>query len=77
MPDNAYINTRTPMVDQKGMIAQVWYRFIDKIREKANIIDGTSSNSAIAGTAAALPATPEGYMTIILDGTEYKVPYYK
>lgn len=29
-----------------------------------------------AGSASALPATPEGYQTIVVDGTEYVMPYY-
>ena len=29
-----------------------------------------------AGAASALPATPSGYFTVTIDGTDYVVPYY-
>lgn len=36
----------------------------------------TTATSATAGAATALPATPEGYLEISINGTFYKVPYY-
>lgn len=36
----------------------------------------TSTTSATGGGASALPATPTGYMTISINGTSYKMPYY-
>lgn len=39
-------------------------------------IDGTTSTSATAGAASALPAAPSGYLQIDIGGTAYKVPYY-
>lgn len=37
------------------------------------------STAATAGTASALPATPQGYLVVYLnnDGVRYKIPYYK
>ena len=35
-----------------------------------------TSTSATAGAAAALPATPAGYLTVTIDGTARKIPYY-
>lgn len=37
---------------------------------------GGTSTSATAGIASALPATPQGYLTIVVDGNAVKVPYY-
>jgi hypothetical protein len=36
----------------------------------------TATTVGAAGGASALPATPLGYMTISLDGTNVKIPYY-
>ena len=35
-----------------------------------------TSTSATYGTASGLPATPAGFMTVNIGGTDYKVPYY-
>jgi hypothetical protein len=35
-----------------------------------------TTTTATAGAATALPATPEGYLTIRINGTDYKVPYF-
>lgn len=36
----------------------------------------TSATVGAAGGAAALPATPTGYLTVNIGGTAYKIPYY-
>lgn len=36
----------------------------------------TSTTSATAGAATALPATPQGYLTVNINGTDRKIPYY-
>jgi hypothetical protein len=36
----------------------------------------TTSTSATAGAATALPVTPAGYLTISLNGTNFKLPYF-
>lgn len=36
----------------------------------------TTTTVGAAGAASALPATPEGYVKILVDGVYYKVPYY-
>lgn len=36
----------------------------------------TSSTVGAAGGASALPATPTGYITVKINGTDYKIPYY-
>jgi hypothetical protein len=40
-------------------------------------ISGKSSSSAVAGSGSALPATPEGYVEVYIDGNARKVPYYR
>lgn len=36
----------------------------------------TATTVGAAGGAAALPATPTGYLLIVIAGTQYKLPYY-
>jgi hypothetical protein len=36
----------------------------------------TASTVGAAGGASALPATPSGYIKVLIDGVYYKVPYY-
>lgn len=38
--------------------------------------NATTHTSATAGTATALPATPAGYVTQMINGKSVKVPYY-
>ena len=77
MSDDAQMTARTAMVDAKGMVSRPWFMFFDNIRTKVNILTSRITTSATAGAATALPATPEGYITIKLDGEDYKVPFYK
>lgn len=37
----------------------------------------TATTSVSAGAAAALPATPEGYLQVTINGTIRKIPFYK
>lgn len=76
--DLIMISARTPVVDpDTGMINRDWFRFFELMGRKAQVVDGDITLAAVAGTAAALPALPAGYMTINLAGANYKVPYYK
>lgn len=36
----------------------------------------TATTVGPAGGASSLPATPKGYLTVTINGTEYKIPYY-
>ncbi len=36
----------------------------------------TTATTATAGAASALPATPAGYLTLTINGTAAKIPYY-
>lgn len=76
--DALYVSEAAPIADPNtGKVTQPWFRFIRKLADKAQILNGAVSTSAVAGTASALPATPAGYLSITIDGTPYKVPYYK
>ena len=72
-----YISESDALTDKNGKVTSVWFRFLRKMADKAQILAGGTTTSAIAGTASALPATPAGYLSITLNGTAYKVPYYK
>ncbi len=78
MPNNNPPTANTPVTDDTAStFARAWYRFFTTLAQKANLIDGSFSTSATAGSATALPATPAGYMTILDDsGATKKVPYY-
>lgn len=78
MPLNETIKPNEPITEgQPYVFSRNWFRFLDLVARKIKILDGSQSNSATAGTAAALPATPAGYLTILdQDGTPRKVPYY-
>ncbi len=36
----------------------------------------TQTTVGVAGSASALPASPSGYLRIVLGTTEYAIPYY-
>lgn len=39
-------------------------------------ITGTKATSATGGSASSLPAAPVGYITVQINGTLAKIPYY-
>lgn len=41
------------------------------------LVNHTNTTSATAGGASALPALPQGYVTININGTDRKIPYYQ
>lgn len=44
--------------------------------KKLTLQNQTTATSATAGVGTALPATPEGYLEIDINGTTQKIPYY-
>jgi len=76
--NNTYIAATSPVSDgDNKLFSRTWFRFFDLVARKIKILDGTESTTATIGTAAALPALPAGYMTIIdSTGVARKVPYY-
>lgn len=52
----------------------------EKVALDANglrLLNHTNSTSATAGGATALPATPQGYVTVNINGVARKIPYYQ
>lgn len=77
--NNPYISAETPVnhPSKPTLFSREWFRFFDWVGKKVAIIDGANSNTATAGTAGGLPATPAGYLTIVDNtGVKRKVPYY-
>lgn len=46
------------------------------LRVSPVITAGVTATSATAGAATALPATPQGYLSISINGTTVKIPYF-
>lgn len=78
MTDLLQITPRTRITEPKtGIIEGALFRFLSTTADKANFIgQGQVTTVGAAGPAAALPATPAGYQTVVVNGTEYVVPYY-
>lgn len=82
----AAIKARTQWGDGNtgGLLLQLDNAFgtVFAIRPSGKLLFGASptgsltSTTATAGPASALPANPRGYLTIELNGTDVKVPYY-
>lgn len=51
--------------------------FLDLAKLVAYSAPTTSATVGATGSAASLPAKPEGYMTVDVNGTPRKIPYYK
>lgn len=68
------MNRLPPIPHDKIGETFLWRDWLTKIT--SYMFNGTISTSATAGTAGALPATPAGYLSIVIDGVEKKVPYY-
>jgi hypothetical protein len=67
-----YLTGRINFVWTKGHNAQTGEH--KNLQFDANTV--TSLTVGPAGLASALPATPEGYLTIVIDGTPVVIPYY-
>jgi hypothetical protein len=76
--NQTYISQDTPIsdMDRPNLFSRQWFRFLDVVAKKLRMLDGTTTDTATAGTAT-LPAQPAGFM-IINDnnGVARKVPYY-
>jgi hypothetical protein len=46
------------------------------VSTKLALASHTTSSSALAGGASALPALPTGYVTVAVNGSDKKIPYY-
>lgn len=47
-----------------------------QINAQPSVLSQTQTTVGAAGTASALPATPTGYVEIVIDGTTYVLPFY-
>lgn len=45
--------------------------------EPPTLTGATTATSASSGSGSSLPATPQGYLQMIVNGETVKVPYYK
>jgi hypothetical protein len=68
---------RVPFLGQDGGNSREWFRYLELIGKRASTIGTEVSTSATAGAATALPPSPEGYLDVIIDGKQFKIPYYK
>lgn len=78
MPLNkAYVSADDPISAMPGgtLFSRTWFRFFELIAKKTNILTGDTSSSATGG-GATLPAQPEKFMSVIVDGKTYKIPLY-
>lgn len=48
----------------------------DQINSQPSVLSQTYTATGVAGTAAALPATPSGYVEIVINGVAYVLPFY-
>lgn len=61
----------------KEITSHVWQEWFRQVWDLTRQLTSTTSTTiGAAGGAAALPATPVGYITIVINNTNYKVPYY-
>lgn len=76
--NNTYISAQDPIVDGKpDVFSRSWFRFLAIVSGKMRMLDLSQTTTAAAGSAPALPATPEGYFTVYdSNGVARKVPYY-
>jgi hypothetical protein len=67
-PQNQRIPT-APMIDQTQRPTRAWQLFF------LNLLNFSSAATATAGSAT-LPADPEGFIEVTVNGESKKVPYY-
>jgi hypothetical protein len=67
-PQNQRIPT-APMIDQTQRPTRAWQLFF------LNLLNFSSATTATAGSAT-LPAAPEGFIEVTVNGESKKVPYY-
>jgi hypothetical protein len=67
-PQNQRI-PNNPIADQTGRPTRAWQLFF------LNLLNFSSATTATAGSAT-LPAAPEGFIEVTVNGESKKVPYY-
>ncbi len=64
-------HSRVPLVDKDGLMTREWYEFLSR-----DVVVGEPATSANAGAASGLPATPDGYESVTVNGEPRVRPYY-
>jgi len=67
-----------PPIPQQPIAENVYWRqwFFFLWTYVIKLFNTTSTTVGAAGTATALPAKPVGYITVKVNGEDYKIPYY-
>ena len=73
---NTSINTTNANVATKAPINDPTFTGTVTQPDPSVLTAATTTTSATAGTASPLPALPAGYLTVSINGTNYKMPYY-
>ena len=61
-----------PVFDDRGHFTREWYQFFSSLPHSGDY----QTTVGAAGGASALPATPKGYRTEVINGTQYVIPFY-
>lgn len=69
--------TNTAEIIENNSFTTAIRKVLNTTRKAVNLNGVIGTTVGAAGAASALPATPEGYASIMVDGTERKVPYYR
>jgi hypothetical protein len=67
-PQNQRLPT-SPLTDSTGRPTRAWQLFL------LNLLNFSSAATATAGSAT-LPANPEGFIEVTVNGESKKIPYY-
>lgn len=59
----------SPIIDDSNRLTRAWQLFL------LNLLNFSSASTATAGSAA-LPANPEGFIEVTVNGESKRIPYY-
>lgn len=65
-------NANVPFLTADGRVAPEWYRAISQFAHSGEVVTTVGA----AGAASALPATPTGYLTVVVNGEVRQFPFY-
>ncbi len=65
-----------PAIQANGSDANVALKLSNKGTAITELTGQTTTTSAAPGAATALPATPQGYLALVINGATVKLPYY-
>jgi hypothetical protein len=67
-PQNQRLPT-SPVIDESKRLTRAWQLFL------LNLLNFSSATTATAGSAS-LPANPEGFIEVTVNGESKRIPYY-